>query len=83
MAGLVLQLAIQKAGKLDTDAVRSALLGLEPNTFWGPIGWNEQGKNVKGTGIPAQIQDGKLVAVWPAQGREAEPKYPMPPWTAR
>jgi branched-chain amino acid transport system substrate-binding protein len=83
MAGLVLQLAIQKAGKLDTDAVRSALLGLEPKTFWGPIGWNEQGKNVKGTGIPAQIQEGKLVAVWPAQGREAEPKYPMPAWTAR
>jgi branched-chain amino acid transport system substrate-binding protein len=83
MAGLVLQLAIQKAGKLDTDPVREALLGLEPKTFWGPIGWNEQGKNDKGTGIPAQIQDGKLVAVWPAQGREAEPKYPMPAWSSR
>jgi branched-chain amino acid transport system substrate-binding protein len=83
MAGLVLQLAIQKAGKLDSDAVREALLSLEPKTFWGPIGWNEQGKNDKGTGIPAQIQDGKLVAVWPAQGREAEPKYPMPAWSSR
>src|SRR6266516_4018771 len=34
-AGLMLQLAIQKAGKLDTDAVRGAFLELEPRTFWG------------------------------------------------
>ena len=79
----MLQLAIEKAGKLEADAVREAFLGLEPRTFWGPIGWNDQGKNVKGTTIPSQIQDGKLVAVWPVQGREAEPKYPMPAWGAR
>lgn len=82
-AGLMLQLAIQKAGKLDTDPVRQALLSLEPQTFWGPIGWNDQGKNVKGTTVPVQILDGKLVAVWPPQGRVAEPKYPMPAWNAR
>ena len=79
----MLQLALQKAGKLDADAVRAAFLSLEPKTFWGPIGWNEQGKNVKGTSIPAQIQNGKLVAVWPPEGREAEPKYPMPAGNAR
>jgi branched-chain amino acid transport system substrate-binding protein len=82
-AGLMLQLAIQKAGKLDTDAVRAAFLELEPRTFWGPIGWNDEGKNVKGSSIPSQIQDTKLVAVWPAQGREAEPRYPMPAWGSR
>ncbi len=83
MAGLVLQLAIEQAGKLDSDAVRTALLGLEPKTFWGPIGWNEQGKNVKGTSIPVQIQDGKVTAIWPAEAREAAPTYPMPAWGQR
>jgi hypothetical protein len=51
-----------------------AFLEMEPKTFWGPIGWNDQGKNVKGSSIPSQIQDDKLAAVWPLQCREAEPK---------
>ena len=83
MAGLALQLALEQAGKLEADAVRAALLSLEPRTFWGPIGWSEQGKNVKGTSIPVQIQDGKVTAVWPAEARAAEPKYPMPGWGQR
>ncbi len=83
MAGLVLQLALGSAGKVDTDAVRAALLTLEPKTFWGPIGWNEQGKNVKGSSIPVQIQDGKVVAVWPEQGRQQPPRYPFPAWSGR
>ncbi len=83
MAGLVLQLALQSAGKVETEAVRSALLKLQPKTFWGPIGWNEQGKNDKGTSYPVQIQDGKVVAVWPEQGRQAPAKYPFPAWSGR
>ena len=83
LAGLVLQLALESAGKTDTDAVREALLKLEPNTFWGPIGWNDQGKNTKGTSIPVQIVDGKVVAVWPESGRQQPPKYPCPAWGQR
>ena len=79
----MLQLGIEEVGELDSDAVRTALLALEPKTFWGPIGWNEQGKNVKGTSIPVQIQDGKVTAVWPAEAREAAPTYPMPAWGQR
>lgn len=83
MAGLVLQLALRKAGKVDSEAVRRALLSLAPKTFWGPIGWNEEGKNVKGTSIPIQIQNQKVVAVWPPEARAAEPIYPMPSWDSR
>lgn len=83
MAGLALQLALNSAGKVDTDAVRAAMLKLEPKTFWGPIGWNEQGKNVKGTSVPVQIVGGKVVAVWPEQGRQQPPKYPFPSWGQR
>ncbi|MDO8562931.1 MAG: amino acid ABC transporter substrate-binding protein [Candidatus Limnocylindria bacterium] len=83
MAGLVLQLAIEKAGTIETEAVRKALLALDPQTFWGPIGWDESGKNIRGTSIPVQIQGGKVTAVWPKEGRQAEPKYPTPAWSAR
>jgi branched-chain amino acid transport system substrate-binding protein len=83
MAGLVLQLALQAAGRVDGEAVRQALLGLAPRTFWGPIGWNEQGKNVRGTSVPVQIQNQRVVAVWPPEARVAAPIYPMPAWTAR
>ena len=82
-AGVMLQLALQQAGKLEADPVREAMLKLEPKTFWGPIGWSDQGKNVKGTTIPSQIQDGKLLAVWPTDAREAAPKYPTPGWDQR
>lgn len=83
MAGLVLQAALQAAGRVDGEAVRQALLGLAPRTFWGPIGWNEQGKNVRGTSVPVQIQNQRVVAVWPPEARVAAPIYPMPAWTAR
>jgi branched-chain amino acid transport system substrate-binding protein len=83
MAGLVLQLALEKAGTLDVDAVREALLQLKPETFWGPIGWDETGKNVVGTSIPVQILDGKATSVWPEKGREKPPVYPFPAWNAR
>lgn len=83
MAGLVLQLALEQAGTTDTDAVREALLALEPQTFWGPIGWDESGKNVVGTSIPVQILDGTPTSVWPEEGRESEPTYPFPSWDER
>lgn len=83
MAGLVLQLALEQAGTTDTAAVRDALLAMEPETFWGPIGWDETGKNVVGTSIPVQILDGQATSVWPPEGRETEPVYPFPAWDER
>ncbi len=83
VAGLVLQLGIEKAGKLETDAVRAALLDMDPKTFWGPLGWDETGKNVKGAGYPSQIQDGALRGVWPADVRDAPVRYPFPAWSGR
>ncbi|MPZ87417.1 MAG: ABC transporter substrate-binding protein [Nitriliruptorales bacterium] len=83
MAGLVLQLAIEQAGSLETEDIRAALLDLEPETFWGPIGWNEEGKNVVGGSNPVQIMDDEVVAVWPEEAREQEPIYPFPAWNER
>jgi branched-chain amino acid transport system substrate-binding protein len=42
-AGLLLQLAIEKAGSLDTGPVRDALKAYEGTTFWGPTKWDNTG----------------------------------------
>ncbi len=83
-AGRILQEALRIAGTKDTEAVRKALLEHGPgDIFWGPTGWNEQGKNIKGASVPIQIQNGKVVAVWPPEVAQAKPIYPMPCWDAR
>jgi branched-chain amino acid transport system substrate-binding protein len=82
-SGLLLQLAIEKSGSLDTEAVRQALLALDVETFWGPIAWNEKGVNTKGASGPIQIRNGKVNSVYPAHLREMAPAYPMPCWDKR
>ncbi len=82
-SGLLLQLAIEKANSLDTEAVRRALLGMDVETFWGPIAWNDQGVNVKGASGPIQIRNGRVTSIYPEHLREAAPVYPMPCWDKR
>ena len=82
-AGLLLQMAIEKANSVDTDAVRAAFGGMDVETFWGPIAWNERGQNIKGASGPIQIQNGKIISVYPEKLREASPAYPMPCWDKR
>src|SRR2546425_4669965 len=82
-AGLLLQMAIEKANSLDTDAVRAAFRTIDVETFWGPIAWNDKGQNVKGASGPIQIQNGRIVSVYPEHLREAPPAYPMPCWDKR
>ena len=82
-AGLFLQMAIEKANSLDTDAVRKAFSTMDIETFWGTVAWNEQGQNIKGASGPIQIQNGKLVSIYPEQLREAPAAYPMPCWDKR
>ena len=64
-AGLILQLAIQDAGTLDTEAVREALLKFDHDIFWGPTAWDETGANISGASGVIQIQDGKVVSIYP------------------
>ncbi len=74
--GLLLQLAIEKAGSLDTDAVRKALREYDGVTFWGPTKWDETGQNVVGSTVTFQIQNGEIKTVWPANAAVAKPIYP-------
>jgi len=80
---LALQLAIEAAGSLDADAVRQALNDLDVMTFYGPINFDETGKNAGKPMGAIQIQDGVINVVAPAEAAVSELEYPMPAWDER
>lgn len=63
---VALQAAIEKAGTLDRDAVRTALTELEITTFYGPIKFREDGLNDNRDLPIIQIQDGAPAVLAPA-----------------
>lgn len=64
-AGLILQLAIEKAGSLDHQKVRDALAGMNEMTFWGPVRFGANGQ-INSLEPPVfQIQNGKPVVIYP------------------
>ena len=75
--GLLLQAAIEKAGSLDTEAVREALRSYDGSTFWGPTKWSAEGQNVAGETVTFQIQNGEIKTVFPVEAAGADPVYPM------
>jgi branched-chain amino acid transport system substrate-binding protein len=78
--GFALQAAIENAGSLDSDAVRQALKDLDIVTFYGPINFDETGKNAGKPMATFQIQDGTNVIVAPSEAAVADFVYPMPAW---
>jgi branched-chain amino acid transport system substrate-binding protein len=75
-ACLALVLAIEKAGSTDADAVRDALAGLDAESFFGKIKFNDKGENVYKPMSVIQIQNGKAVTVWPTENAEADLIWP-------
>lgn len=80
---LALQLAIEAAGTLETAAVRDALNALDEVLFYGPVKFDETGKNAGKPMGSIQIQDGEIVVVAPSESATAAIRYPMPPWSER
>lgn len=76
-----LQLAIEKANSLDPKEVCDALAGLDAQTFYGQIKFDETGKNIYKPMAAEQWQGDKKVTVWPEASAPA--KYPTPPWNQR
>ncbi len=80
---LALQIAIEMAGTLETDAVRQALLDMDVVTFYGPINFDETGKNLAKPMGAIQIQNGEILVIAPEEAAVAELVYPMTPWKER
>lgn len=86
VAGLLLQQAIEKAGSLDTQAVKAALDATDILTFFGHIKFNTSaeahGLQIGHSMVYIQWQDngsGALAkqVVWPAEGASAKILYPI------
>jgi len=57
--------AFQRAGSFDTDKVRDAIAATDMQTMYGPIKFDETGKNIAKPMVLLQIQNGKYVPVAP------------------
>ena len=80
---LSLHLAIEAAASVDTDAVRQALYDLDILTFYGPINFDDTGKNAGKPMGTIQIQDGVVNVVAPTGAAVADLQYPMLAWDQR
>lgn len=70
--------ALGKAGTTDPQKVRDEIAKTDIQTFYGPIKFNEQGKNIgKGMAV-IQLQDGEHKVVFPSSVAEGKLVYPRP-----
>lgn len=89
-AGLSLQLAIEKAGSVDTEKVRQALVNMKVDTFFGPIAYTGPGDpsgltgaNINRAMLTIQLdENGDQVVVAPPDVAQA-PIRPLKAWNAR
>jgi branched-chain amino acid transport system substrate-binding protein len=75
-ACLAMVMAIERAGSLEPDKVRSALAALDADTFFGPIRFDATGKNTAKPMYVIQIQDSRITTVWP-RGHLTQPVRPV------
>ncbi len=72
-----------KVGKAERVKLMEKLHALDLNTFYGPIHFDKDGANREHPPLAVQVQNGKLVTVYPAKWAEKAPMYPMPAWKNR
>lgn len=77
-AGVVLGMAMQKAGTIESAAVRKALLELKGVTFYGPVQFGDNGVNTLATLNASQIVGGNPKVIFPESVRQTAPVFPRP-----
>ena len=75
--------AIRRAGTLDGEKVREAILKMDFNTSFGAFRVDESGLQAAHKMVMFQWQDGKKAIVWPENLAPAKPRFPTPPWNQR
>ena len=79
----VLVEAIRRAGSLDGEKVRDAILAMDLNTVFGAFKVDKDGIQIAHRMVLFQWQDGKKVIVWPHELAPGKPRFPTPPWSQR
>jgi len=70
--------AFQRANTFDTKKVRDAISSTDLMTFYGPIKFDETGKNIAKPMVLYQVQGGQYKVVAPTQWASAKLVYPRP-----
>jgi branched-chain amino acid transport system substrate-binding protein len=79
----VLVEAVRRAGSLDREKIRDAILKLDFNTVFGAFKVDPDGFQIAHKLVVFQWQDGKKVIVWPEELAPGKPRFPTPPWGQR
>ncbi len=75
--------AIRRAGSLDGDKLRDAILKLTMTTVYGDYKVDQDGFQIAHKMVMFQWQDGKKVIVWPDEAAAGKSRVPTPPWSER
>ena len=79
----ILAEAIKRAGSLDGEKIREAILKLDLNTVYGAFKVDSDGFQIAHKMVTFHWQDGKKVILWPAELAPGKPRFPTPPWSQR
>ena len=79
----VLLEGIRRAGSLDGEKVRAAILKLDAHTVFGAFKVDADGFQIAHKMLMFQWQDGRKVIVWPDELAPGKPRFPTPPWSQR
>ncbi len=71
--------AFKRAQSLDPEKVRDAIAATELDTFYGPVKFDEAGRNIAKPMVLSQVLHGKYVVVAPAKWATDKPVIPRPP----
>jgi branched-chain amino acid transport system substrate-binding protein len=79
----VLMEAIRRAGSLESEKLRNAILKLDFNTVFGAFKVDPRGLQIAHRNVLFQWQEGRKVIVWPEELAPGKPRFPTPPWSQR
>ncbi len=79
----VLVEAVKRAGSLDGEKIREAVLKMDINTVYGGFKVDPDGFQISHKMVTFQWQEGKKVIVWPDELAAGKALFPTPPWTRR
>ncbi|MEA3461962.1 MAG: hypothetical protein U9R49_08790, partial [Bacteroidota bacterium] len=74
--GVIYQLALEKCSRLDAGEVLQNLRQLNIDTFYGKIKYDARGMNIGHKMALVQIQEGRMVAIWPPAAAANTVRYP-------
>lgn len=79
----VLLEGVRRAGALDGEKIRAAILKFDSPTVFGVFKVDQDGYQIGHRMVLFQWQDGKKAIVWPEELAADRPRFPTPPWSQR